>query len=277
MIIKNLYDTQVEDIVDCLHDAFSDYAIPMKMPVSYWQDRWEMACIDYELSFGLFDENTLQGFVLHGVDVWHEEKCFYNMATGVRPSYRGHRTVKKIYEAVLERMKGKGIKSGYLEVLCDNKKAIRAYETSGFNIVDEMHSYNIPLDLARFSSLQLNKLSIYNPEDYSKMIRHKLSFEHRTEIIKRMPDAFNCYELVNDGQCVAFGILKKSNKNIVQFGYSEDSNIDDNAMQIFAYLAHTLGQPRIINISLTDEAITKLFKRNNFGRFISQYLMHIKL
>ena len=75
-MIKSLTHIAVEDIVDALHDAFSDYAIPIRMPVDYWKDRWLMANIDYDLSFGYFDDDTLAGFVLHGIDHWQNEKCF---------------------------------------------------------------------------------------------------------------------------------------------------------------------------------------------------------
>jgi len=38
-MIKNLIRTDHKDIVDCLHEAFSDYPLPIKMPYDYWKNR----------------------------------------------------------------------------------------------------------------------------------------------------------------------------------------------------------------------------------------------
>lgn len=270
-MIKDLSNTDVKEIVDCLHSAFSDYAIPMKMPQEYWQSRWEMVNIDYSLSFGVYDQSRLVGFILHGVDILDGSKTAYNMATGVIPEFRGQRLVKQMYDHSLSALKAAQCASLRLEVLTDNTKAIKAYQSAGFHISDEMLSYQIPLDLKTSNQYKLIKRESWSITEYKDWAKHKLSFEHRDIVIERDQDKFNCFELHNDDKVVAYGISKKANDTLVQFAFKASNN--SLKTTFFAALKQKLNQPRIVNISTNNTELIQYFDAQNFHLFIKQYEM----
>ncbi len=273
-MIKNLMTTDPKLIVDCLHEAFSDYAVPMKMPSKYWIDRWEMANISYEYSYGYFDNHQLVGFLLHGLDHWNGNDCFYNMATGVIPTYRGQGIVTKIYEHCKALLSSNKINYGYLEVLTNNKKAIRAYEKAEFKIIDELISYQLsPLKNSN-SDFHFSKVEEYNSEKYKHLKHHRLSFEHRDEIINRNPDAFSIFELRQANNCTAYAIVKVSNQNILQFGFL-NNNMKRYGIPLFSKLGKEFPTSRIINISKKDLELVNFLNEINFQVFISQYSMQL--
>lgn len=274
--IKSLEYTEKQEIVDCLHEAFSDYAIPMKMPFNYWIDRWEMACIDYSLSYGFFEDQRLCGFVLHGLDQWGEKYVFYNMATGVIPDSRGKRVVARIYDEILPHLRKANCTHGCLEVLCKNEKAIKAYRSSGFEIRDQLLSYHLPSNLETREDTQLVQVENWHPGKYDPLKSHFLSFEHRDEIIARNPRAFTFLELQQSGKCIAYAVLKSSNNNIIQFGF-ENSSFEYNAENLFAHIKIFAPGSRLININTHDHMLVEFFKSRNFGQFIEQYSMFIEL
>ena len=198
------------------------------------------------------------------------------MATGVRIPYRGQRIVQQIYEAVSEPLKSAGCTWGCLEVLCDNTKAIKAYQSSGFDITDEMWSFHIPQDLKRDKRFSLSKCLTWQPEDYDHLKKHKLSFEHRDSIILRKQDAFSCYELKSEEHLKGFAIVKNSNSNVVQFGV-DGSDFDLNASALFGGLSAQLSLPRLVNISIEDRQYFDFFKAHQFKTFISQYMMTTRI
>lgn len=276
-MIDSLEHTDITTIVDCLHEAFSDYALPMKMPYAYWEKRWLMSNIDYSLSYGYFDNEDLKGFILHGIDFWKGEKCFYNMATGVVPAYRRRGILRDIYKTAFEALGKAGCISGYLEVLCNNEKAIKAYEKSGFEIIDEMHCYVIPKEYGKdLQPLGVSTSSECNPSKYQQLIHHELSFEHRSDVIKRQPESFSSIELHENGELAAFAIVKDANGNITQFGF-RDNELDRYGESLFSALSQHYNGPRLINISIKDEALHDFFRKNRFQALISQYMMRVRL
>jgi len=97
---------------------------------------------------------------------------------------------------------------GYLEVLCNNVKAIKAYEKSGFSIIDKADSFIVATDIQFDKTLQLQSPDKWQAEDYEHMIGHKLSFEHRSSVINRDQDSFSYYELNQDENLLAFATVK---------------------------------------------------------------------
>lgn len=275
-MIKDLTSCTHEEIVDCLHDAFSDYALPMKMPYGYWKNRWQMAKLNTDLSYGYFDKDSLKGFILHGIDTWKDETCFYNMATGVVPAYRRKGILSALYKKALPHASKASCTCGYLEVLCNNTKAVKAYEKSGFSIIDKADSFIVSTELQFDLSFRLHAPENWNTKDYEHLIGHDLSFEHRSSVIKRDPDSFECFVLREKDNLAAFAIVKKSNHNMVQFGFL-DGNIERYGPSLFGQLVSSHPGLKIINISEKDEALISFFKKYKFRDLISQYIMRVQL
>jgi len=274
-MIKNLENTDPNVIVDCLHEAFSDYVVPMKMPHEYWINRWNAARIDYSLSFGYFDNGKLVGFVLHGIDNREGKLCFFNMGTGVIPSHRGQKIVKQIYDSCYHELLRSGCERGVLEVIQSNEKAIKSYKSVGFELELELISFNgRPLSYTHpynFSEVIPERI-----ERYLDLINHNLSWEHTPKTVMYDKSQFTFYEMHKSDETIGFAILKKSNNNVTIFGV-KDGNWNKYGAPLFSEIQKKHPEFKIINIDTRDIDLINFFEENKFSVLIKQFEMKLEM
>ncbi|MGB3465961.1 MAG: GNAT family N-acetyltransferase, partial [Cyclobacteriaceae bacterium] len=114
-------------------NGFSDYKVQFKLNREEFIKKFVIKLnIDFELSVGIFHQTELVAFIFHSVNKYENRTVLYNGGTGVAPAHRGKRLAKEMYEFVLPLARKRGLKHSVLEVLTNNEKAIRAYESVGF-------------------------------------------------------------------------------------------------------------------------------------------------
>ena len=89
MIVKNLEKIEFDIIVDCFLKSFENYYVKLPTDKNYYKNRWRLAKVDYALSYGMFDDEKLVGFIISAIDKRNGEKIAFNTGTGVLPEYRG--------------------------------------------------------------------------------------------------------------------------------------------------------------------------------------------
>jgi len=57
--IKNLGNTDIALIVECLTESFKNYFVKMPAEVEFWERRFKAARVVYHLSYGCFDNGKL--------------------------------------------------------------------------------------------------------------------------------------------------------------------------------------------------------------------------
>jgi len=274
-MIKPLNKINKTQLVDTFHLAFSDYTLNMTMPEDYWITRWASARIDYNLSFGYFDENKLCGFVLHGIDEWEGKMSFFNMGTGVIPSHRGQRIVKQIYNAAIPLLKANGIQRGYLEVLQDNDKAIKAYESVGFKIERTLNCFKAykPENKERYN---LSAIIDLDPKKYHSFKNHYLGWEQIDKVIEINPSLFKAYELYDQNESVGFAIIKPGNGQIIQYGVKNDDWYKY-APSLFREIYNLYSNYKIVNVDINDLVLTKFLFDSGFEKSVTQWEMGMEL
>jgi len=107
----------------------------------FWQNRWNWARVDYELSFGVFEGEQLVAFIINGIDQHNGKRTAFNTGTGVIKNFRGQQLVDKMYAAALPHFQKAGIEKYLLEVFVNNERAIRVYERIGFKKIRRLKCY----------------------------------------------------------------------------------------------------------------------------------------
>ena len=131
MIVKKLEGIEFDRIADCFLKSFANYYVKVPTDKNYYKNRWEMAKVDYALSYGMFDGEKLIGFIINAIDNRNGKRIAFNTGTGVLPEYRGRGIVKSIYDFAIPDLKNSGITKCLLEVIIENIKAI-AYSATYF-------------------------------------------------------------------------------------------------------------------------------------------------
>ena len=163
MQVKSLSSIPFQKLIDCFNLAFDGYFVKMPTEASFYENRWKVAKVDYNLSFGMFDSNQLVGFIINAVDYRNEEKIAYNTGTGVIPSYRGRKIVKTLYDFAIPFLKKNGINNCSLEVITENTFAIKAYQRIGFKICKTYKCYKYTFEDIIETNIDIVKI---NAEDF---------------------------------------------------------------------------------------------------------------
>ena len=223
MNIQNLKDTPLAVIVECMAIAFEGYFVKIPADVDFWRDRYKAARVDFELCFGVFDQEKLVAFIINGIDQQNGLLTAFNTGTGVLPEYRGKQLVDKLYEHALPIFKERGIQKCALEVIQENNRAIRVYERIGFEIKRSMKCFSGDLKTIKAeSSVQaVPFVDIKNSENPN---HHFYSWDNCNEALLSAGDIYTSYFVLNNQQQkIGHFIINPKNNYVAQLEADEEN------------------------------------------------------
>lgn len=134
---KLLKNMEIEAIHRAYTDAFSDYQVPMVLPLSKFAKMLERRGFAQEMSMGAFADEELVGFVLNGARMWNAKRTAYNLGTGVIKPYRRQGVSNRMLRELLQLLKEKEMEQYLLEVITTNRAAVELYTKQAFEITRE--------------------------------------------------------------------------------------------------------------------------------------------
>lgn len=273
MTVQNLGTTPFEQLLDCFLAAFEDYYVPMPKEASYYKDRWKAALVDYHCSYGMFDNGKLVGFIVHGIDTRNGWKTAFNTGTGVRPEYRGQKIVKKIYQKALDELRSKGIQKCTLEVITDNTKAVKAYESVGFKATRVLKCYS-----GRLKDLSAHKLEI-EEIDFNRMKVAELpgqahySWDFQAPSLQKA--SYHYFNVLKKGERVAYFVIEMKRGTIAQFEIL--SQYPEAWEDLFAAIRVVSENVRIINLDASLKEKMAYIETLGLDNSLDQYEMELLL
>lgn len=139
---RSLHKGDIEEMHQTFVGAFSDYQLPFQLSYDQFVQKFILKLsIDFSLSVGAFYDKKLIGFIFTSVGPYQNKRTAYNGGTGVLPAHRGKGLTQQMYEYLLPLFKKNEIEGTVLEVLVENKQAIRSYNSCGFEISTTYHCF----------------------------------------------------------------------------------------------------------------------------------------
>lgn len=86
---------------------------------------------------GFVDDKPV-GFVFIAIRTVNGKKIAWNGGTGVFPEYRGYGLAKLMMQEATRVIQEQEVDEAFLEVVCKNAAAVKAYQKGGFQIVDQL-------------------------------------------------------------------------------------------------------------------------------------------
>ena len=272
MTTKNLSTTSFDTIVDCFLLSFENYFVKMPTDRNYYRERWKASKVDFNLSYGMFDDEKLVGFILHAIDKRNGMLTAYNAGTGVIPEHRGKRIVKSIYEYALNDLKQNGIEKSVLEVITENEKAIRAYKGIGFEICKRYKCYAGNVKIENPDLFELKEIALQNI-DWEKLPNQEFcSWDFQKETI--LGGNYTFYQVLNDKEPESFFIISPKNQ-LAQLDVLNNEN--KGWKRLFSAIKQVAEKVRIINVD--DRLKDKIESLTLFGleNTVDQYEMELKI
>lgn len=285
MMITDLASTTLSDITKSFNEAFSDYVMQFTATEEYLQTRWKGAGVDFNLSFGLFMNDKLVGFIIHGIGKWNGVKTAFNVGTGVIPEHRGKRIVKKLYDYAIPVLKTHGIKLCLLEVIQENSKAIKAYRGVGFKEERELISFVYDLD-QNYNETDLDEQILLKTETDIIKVNWDLvetfwdikpSWENSIPSLMRNPEIYQFIGIFKEEKLIGYAIFNLKTGNIPQFAMAKNERRKGYGQYLFQKLSGMMKQLAVINVDNQSLQTMGFLKAFGFKEFISQYEMEKNL
>lgn len=273
MTVNNLSEGSLDEILDCFLLAFEDYYLKMPSNRNYYRERWKAAKVDFNFSYGMFDEGKLVGFIIHAIDKRAGILTAFNTGTGVIPAYRGKRIVKSIYEYALRDLWQNGIEKSTLEVIRKNDKAIRSYESVGFKVCKKYKCYTGNLKIETVDQFDLREIAFKNV-DWGKLPNQRFySWDFQKETI--LEGNYTFFQVLHKQEPESFFIINPENQYLAQFDLLNTEN--KGWQRLFAAIQQVSSKIRIIN--LDDRLQHKLENIRLIGleNSIDQYEMELEI
>ncbi len=271
MKIKSLQHTPIQEIVSTLNLAFSDYFIPINFTLDYVNERWAASGVDYSLSFGVFDNNKLVGFLIHAINKYGEAKVAYNASTGIIPTHRRKGLLTKLYEEAIVKLKEKGIQKSTLECITKNERAILAYQKVGFKIDRQYHLYKLDwVQKTVPTTFRIETNESFEFADFEHLQNYFPSIENQNHCLTKYKNNLVSISVFDKEEIVAYLLFHKTSKRIHRLG-AKENDWDTFGEILFSELP--TGSYNIINIDSKNKDIHTFFKKMNFDNYIDQYDM----
>ena len=279
MEIKSLKGTSRKDILNAFNKSFSDYFVPFKLNEEQLASKMIADKTDLELSVGVFENQKLIAFILHGFDIINNENVVYNGGTGVIPKKRGLGLTKQMYIFSLPVLEKKGIDKIILEVISNNIQAIKSYKKSGFRTTRELACFKGNFQIAKSNGeVQIKELENYQWDLMQSFWDVNTTWQNSKNVMSKMRrdnDSFGAYI---KNQLVGYIIYTPKSKRIRQIAVHKDFRKIGVASKLIAQLAKKYGNTfSVINVDKKAKNITRFFNSVGFENYIEQLEMELIL
>jgi ribosomal protein S18 acetylase RimI-like enzyme len=137
-----LTEDQVGEIVDVMNRAFSDYVVPMHLPVAAMQAMIARDNIDMGQSYiARAADGTGLGVALTAVRRAGDQVRSRVAAMGVTPEGRGQGLARRLLERQIADARARGSREIVLECFSNNTRALPLYESAGFRVRRRLVGY----------------------------------------------------------------------------------------------------------------------------------------
>ena len=267
-------------------EAFADY----EMDVSGTKEepmllRMSKNSVDFEASPGAYDGDRLVGFTLIGIDKIDGILTAYDAGTGIIPDFRGQGLAKAMFDHALPEFEARGVKRFLLEVLQDNKPAIKAYQKSGFEIVRELRCFVAQTESLRKlpSSAEID----VRPTDaaaFENLIPEAEwipSFENRFTTHLAIPDHVTFFGAYDGDECVGAIAYSQALNWLLSLLVKRSHRRRGVGKSLLRHLAATMPETvarlSALNVDGQDTGMQSFFKAIGFSHLIDQYEMSRRL
>lgn len=267
---KNLEQTSLHEISQCLNCAFSDYPLPIHLSENELSALFSASSVDKNLSFGAFFNGTLIGFMFHSCGLYQGYRSAFNVATGVIPTHRGKQVFTKLFSLAQRTLRQQQIEQYYLEVLQENERAIALYKRQGFSITREfvVLSGSTPKGIRPSKPVQYSDLAAFDFQQAADFHRNKPSYEHSDHVLWLHPDRYEV-AFIKEQSLSAWCIFSKETGQIFQFGWNGIEDLREAVLALLLRYPHVTAK----NIESDQQQVLEMLGSLSFKVVAKQYEM----
>lgn len=280
--IQTLSGTSVETIHEAFIDAFSEYEVPIDMPVEKLQEMMVARDLNPDFSVGCFEGEKLVGFILTGYREAGGRKTCYDGGTGVVKAYQRKGIGERMLKELLQLLKEKGVSKFVLEVLENNTPAINLYEKYGFTKTRKLHCFEIekknlqPVPDRGFGISVVNPATIIDNE--AKYTLFTPTWQNEIQSLINVNENYTLVTLACSGKVLCFGYVHKTRGNIPQVGILEEWKQWGLEGHLLHELAKHTENKKLVVLNVEEgNYLAETLRKLGFCNFVNQFEMKYEL
>lgn len=223
MEIKTLKSTELKDLLQAFNSSFTNYFVPLKYNLEQLQSKIARENIDLDLSIGVFKDDLLVAFMLHGVDTVNGEKAIYNAGTGVIPEERSNGLSQKMYEFIIPILKDQQFSYSILEVISENQAARKSYENSGYKPIRDLWCYYGKPSVSKSNlDIQIREMKEFNWDLMKSFWDISPSWQNSQYSLSRVEEKLVSLAAYLGEKQVAYILFNPEKNRVLQLAVSKD-------------------------------------------------------
>lgn len=277
--IRTLENVKTAKLLAVFNQSFADYLIPLSLTKEQLEEKIETENIQLEYSTGVFKGDELAGFILHGDKLIGNHKILYNAGTGIIPDERGQQLTAKMYDYLLPKLRSLRFQKILLEVITENKPALKTYERIGFKKVRKLDCYKgvcNPSDIK--NDYEIKELDIYEWDKLTSFWDITPSWQNAITVADKLKESNISIGLYQAESLLGYLIYNPKSKRIQQFAIHKNHRNMGLGKALFSHICSNYPQQiSIINVEDHNKAINTFIDSLGLTRMISQYEMVLDL
>lgn len=276
---QTLENISTEKILEVFNLAFSDYVIPLSLTMEQLEDKIKSDNIRLEFSVGAFDNNQLIAFILHGYNQVDEVKQIYNAGTGVIPDSRGNKLTAKMYEYILPILQENNIDKIILEVITENKVAIKVYQKIGFKTIRHLDSFKGLINISNtINDFEIRNLDRYDWQKLQHFWDFNPSWQNSISAVEKLKQYNISFGVYENEILLGYIIYNPKQRRIHQLSVDKNFRNRGIGRQLLKYISTNYeSEISIINIDENAKEVPEFLYSVGIKDFIKQYEMELVL
>lgn len=276
MEIKNLEGVTTEELVAVFNLSFSDYIVPFQLTLEQLKSKIAAEDIKPDLSLGVFDAGRIVAFMLHGLRVDDSGSTVYNAGTGVIADYRGQGLVGKMYEELIPQLKALHVRKMVLEVIQENKPAVRAYEKMGYAVSRKLDCFSGTLDIVKDNKeVVVKQISEFKWNEFIASWEIQPTWQNAVHTLENIKDFCSVVIAYKNNVQVGYVIFNKASGKVHQFAVAPDYRNMGIGSSLFSYINDAVNGRDVYVYNVDDHSVSTVCFLKKIG--LSKKVVQIEM
>lgn len=282
---KGFRQKDVSKMRRTFNNAFSDYIVPINLTHGQFiQKIVQKTNISFNYSVGAYSKKKLIGFIFNSINYYEGKKTAYNGGTGVIPKYRGNKLTEKMYFSIFPKLEKNGIEQCVLEVISNNKPAIKVYENLGFTRSKFFHCMKLKSESSYLSGLKKPNIDLKFPQSpkwkkYESFCDYETCFLDSLPLLKKNKLNETILEAYQNEKLVGFLIFNNKMGRVEHIGIDHDERGKGIASMLIKKMIRICRNKPIyiLNLNERNYDVLNFFLRVGFQNEIDQFELKLSI
>ena len=272
---------------DAIHKAFihgfSDYIIKFELTPRQFQNHITLNAVDLNRSAGCFAGESPIGLSLNGFGEWDGKSTVYDAGTAVLPDYRRKGVSRAMFQWMVPQFRDEGFQQFLLEVISQNKPALRLYEKLGFERTRELLLLEAEtltgIDRQAPDGIEIREIHRHENIPFESFWDGLPSWQNSLEAVQRSVNLKRLFGAFEGDTCVGYIVFSAGLGRLAQLAVNRAHRRNGIGTSLLREMQKDAGEQKLQVINL-DESMTEsvvFFQNRGFAKLLGQFEMMMPL